>query len=94
MEESPRLGWQKQNVPYYGDTTKKYFVQEEAHMLFQHSPYRELWNIACEYQEGVLTLEGCVPSFFLKQVAQTIAQQVDRVETVNNCLEVVEYNAE
>jgi hypothetical protein len=64
-------------------------IQEEAHMLLQESPYRELWDVACDFQGGVLTLRGRVPSYFLKQVAQTIVFVMERVETINNRLEVI-----
>jgi hypothetical protein len=71
-----------------GKKTEKEIIQQEAQMLLQESPYRELWEVACDFQEGVLTLQGRVPSFFLKQIAQSILFVMERVERINNCLEV------
>lgn len=52
--------------------------------------YFVLRSVACEYHEGVLILRGRAPSFYLKQVAQTLAGKVDGVEIVVNRL-VVDY---
>jgi osmotically-inducible protein OsmY len=43
----------------------------------------------CECEGGVLCLRGCVPSQYLKQVAQTIAAAVEGVRRVDNRIEVV-----
>jgi len=52
------------------------------------SPYFPLRGVWCDYHEGVLCLRGRVPSYYLKQVAQTIACQVDGVEECMNRIEV------
>jgi osmotically-inducible protein OsmY len=52
------------------------------------SAYFRLRNVWCDYHEGVLCLRGRVPSFFLKQMAQTIACQVEGVEECLNRIEV------
>lgn len=52
------------------------------------SAYFVLRNVWCDYHEGVLCLRGRVPSYFLKQVAQTIACQVNGVEECMNRIEV------
>jgi carbon storage regulator CsrA len=69
--------------------TEEEVVQEEARMRLRESPYRELWEVACEFQQGELTLKGRVPSFFLKQVAQSIVFVMEHVDKINNRLEVV-----
>ena len=48
------------------------------------SSYRLLRQIHCCDHEGVVTLTGCVPKYFLKQMAQTIARSVEGVEEVVN----------
>ena len=45
-------------------------------------------DISCNFHEGVLTLRGCVPSYYLKQIAQTVVMQLDGVEQVDNRIEV------
>ena len=52
------------------------------------SGYRHLWNLECEVHDDLVTLTGVLPSFYLKQVAQTIAMSVDRVREVRNIVEV------
>ena len=46
-------------------------------------------EISCEYHEGVLTLRGSVPSFYLKQVLQSILKDVPGVERIDNRVDVV-----
>lgn len=40
------------------------------------SPYGAIRSVSCEMTDGVLTLTGCVPSYYLKQVAQRLALNV------------------
>ncbi|MDH3718625.1 MAG: BON domain-containing protein [Planctomycetota bacterium] len=54
------------------------------------SPYVELRRMGCEYRNGVLTLRGRVTSYYLKQLAQTLAMQMEGVQMVNNRLVVAE----
>jgi osmotically-inducible protein OsmY len=49
--------------------------------------YSALRGIDCSYHNGVLTLRGQVPTFYMKQVAQELASKASRVE-IANCLEV------
>jgi hypothetical protein len=42
-------------------------VAAEARLL--NSPYLELRRVSCEFHEGVLTLRGNVPRYYLKQIA-------------------------
>ena len=64
-------------------------VQTQAKSRLRKSGYHQLQLISCEFHEGVLTLRGRVSSFYLKQVAQTLINQLDGVGEVNNRLEVV-----
>jgi osmotically-inducible protein OsmY len=54
----------------------------------RHSGYYELREVSCDFHEGVLTLRGCVASYYLKQLAQSLALHLDGVEEINNKLEV------
>lgn len=42
-----------------------------------------------EHHEGVLTVQGRVPTFYLKQLLQTALKRVDGVERINNRVDVV-----
>ncbi len=48
-----------------------------------------LRHIECHVEEDTLCLEGKVPSFYLKQTAQSLLQSIQGVERVVNRLEVV-----
>lgn len=53
------------------------------------SPYLPLRTLTCYVHEGVLTLRGRVPTFYCKQLAQSLVSALEGVEEVNNQLEVV-----
>ena len=52
------------------------------------SGYRRLWSLECEVRDGQITLTGVLPSFYLKQVALTVAMRVEQVREVRNGIEV------
>ena len=64
-------------------------VKKAAEDWLQHSPYLELRNVSCDFHEGVITIRGCVPSYYLKQLAQSLLCDMEDVLEVNNQLEVV-----
>jgi osmotically-inducible protein OsmY len=64
-------------------------VAEGAETRLRSNPYLALKNVACEYREGVLILRGCLPSYYLKQMAQTAVAQMEGVRQVVNEIEVV-----
>ena len=45
--------------------------------------------ITCHYEDGVLTLRGQLPTFYLKQVLQTWLRDLDFVEHIDNQVDVV-----
>ena len=47
-------------------------------------------EISCSYEKGVLTLQGRVPSFYLKQVLQTTLRGIPGVDRIDNRVDVVE----
>ena len=63
-------------------------VVDEARRLFEQSPYLPVRDLTCEFHEGALIIRGRVPTYYLKQVAQTIAQKVAGVEEILNRVEV------
>ena len=46
-------------------------------------------QITFSYSQGILTLEGRLPSFYLKQVLQTLLRDLDGVARINNRVDVV-----
>ena len=68
-------------------------VKAQATARLQRSPYAELHRVVCEFYEGILRLRGCVPSYYMKQVAQTAVLGLDGVDEIHNQLEVVPFEA-
>lgn len=52
--------------------------------------YAVLRNVECLEQKGRIVLRGSVPSFFLKQMAQSLVAKVPGVLGVDNQLDVVD----
>ena len=50
--------------------------------------YSALRRVHCEFHEGVVTLRGWLPSYYLKQLAQTLATKVAGVEQIVNRIAV------
>jgi hypothetical protein len=49
-----------------------------------------LKHVSCNYQGGVLVLRGCLPTYYLKQMAQeVVAHQFDQLERLENRIQVV-----
>lgn len=53
------------------------------------SGYLALRNVWCEYDQGVLTLRGCLPSYYLKQMAYAVVADLEGVGRINNQIEVL-----
>jgi osmotically-inducible protein OsmY len=64
-------------------------VLVRARRALESSPYLPLRTITCYIHEGVLSLRGRVPTFYCKQLAQSLVSAIAGVEEVNNQLEVV-----
>jgi osmotically-inducible protein OsmY len=63
-------------------------VAERAESRLRAHSYLALQNVSCEYREGVLTLRGHLPTYYLKQVAQAAVGQLEGVQRVVNEIEV------
>ncbi len=64
-------------------------IAEGAESRLRCNSYLALKNVRCEYHEGVLTLHGCLPTYYLKQMAQTAVAAVEGVGQVVNEIQVV-----
>jgi hypothetical protein len=64
--------------------------QAVAERGLRSSRYPALKTVCCDYQDGVLVLRGCLPTYYLKQVAQeVVAHQVQGVGRLDNQIQVV-----
>jgi osmotically-inducible protein OsmY len=52
------------------------------------SPYAALGRVTSSYHQGALELRGCLPSHYLKQVAQELVSRIEGVSHVINQIEV------
>jgi len=64
-------------------------LSEWAESLLRSNSYLALKNISCEFDDGVLTLRGCLPSYYLKQVAQETLAPLERLAQIDNQIAVV-----
>jgi hypothetical protein len=65
-------------------------LQRVRGRLSQSCHFTRHWReINCEYREGVLILRGRLPTFYLKQVLQSILKDLLGVRRVDNRVDVV-----
>jgi osmotically-inducible protein OsmY len=64
-------------------------VAERAESELRRNSYVALKNVACEFRDGVLTLNGCLPTYYLKQVAQEAVARLDGIAKIENRIEVI-----
>jgi osmotically-inducible protein OsmY len=64
-------------------------IGRQAEERIRQSSYLALRDITCDASGDVLHLRGCLPSHYLKQVAQEIAAGVEGAREVKNSIEVV-----
>lgn len=81
------------NIPYHQESglERDACLQAAARGALRSSPYRPLWNLPCKVTEGMVVVSGIVPSFYLKQMAQTLLLALDGIRGVQNLLVVSEH---
>ena len=70
------------------DLSKPTSLVDMAHSRLRLASYPDLRRVSCRFQDGVLTLYGQVPSYHLKQMAQTLVASLEGVRLVCNELDV------
>ena len=75
-------------VTHMSQVTLAPTVAESAERRLREADFRFSRCIFCQYHEGVLLLRGRVPTYYLKQIAQTVVADVPGVEQVDNRIEV------
>jgi osmotically-inducible protein OsmY len=63
-------------------------VAERAESRLRGNSYLALKNVTCDFQDGVLTLRGCLPTYYLKQIAQAVVGRLDGVQRIVNDIQV------
>ena len=64
-------------------------LPELAEGRLRGNPYLALKNVSCDWLDGVLVLRGCLPSYYLKQLAQEVVARLEGVQTIDNQIQVV-----
>src|SRR5262245_65590870 len=64
---------------------------ELAEGCLRRNPYRTLKNVACDCRDGVLVLRGCLPSYYLKQVAQEVVARLEGVQAIDNQIQAARF---
>jgi hypothetical protein len=59
-------------------------LHEAVMSMLKASGYSSVAKLACRVHRGVVELDGVVPTFHLKQVAQTAVQRVGAVRGIRN----------
>jgi osmotically-inducible protein OsmY len=62
---------------------------ELAERCLHSNPYQAMKNVSCDYHDGVLVLRGCLPTYYLKQLAQQVVVGLEGVERIDNRIQVV-----
>jgi len=60
---------------------------EAEHRLWG-SGYLALRDVSCEVQAGIMRLQGRLPSYYLKQMAQALVADLEGVRRVVNLIEI------
>ena len=63
-------------------------ISELAKRRLHGNSHQALKNISCTYQDGLLVLQGTLPTYYLKQVAQETLARMEGVERIENRIQV------
>jgi hypothetical protein len=63
-------------------------IEEMARVRLQHSLYRAIRRVECDFDNGILRLWGRVPTFHYKQLAQTAVADLEGIREVVNLIQV------
>jgi len=71
-----------------GDSSTDTDIEALLQKAFDASPYRQLRSLKIYCHSGRVTLQGCLPTYYLKQVAQTLVREVSDVRDIDNDVKV------
>jgi osmotically-inducible protein OsmY len=74
-------------APRHGNSTPDQ-LGKLAERRLRESLYHILRNVSVVFEGGVASLHGRVPSYYLKQMAQTIVGQIQGIDRVDNQIQV------
>jgi len=59
-------------------------VVQRCEEILRSSSYYPLRSLTCEFHEGVLSVYGVVPTYYLMQLAQALLCNLENVKEINN----------
>ncbi len=62
---------------------------DSAEKILRQSSYDEIRCLKCGFRDGVLTISGQLPRFYLQQVVLTALQRIEGVDRIDNRIEVI-----
>jgi osmotically-inducible protein OsmY len=72
------------------DETAREVLNQHIRNRIAQCSYRFYFNqVSWHLHDGQLTLHGCVPSFYMKQMLQTLLRDIEGVQQIDNRVEVV-----
>jgi len=80
-----RLDQPNSHLPALADAR----IQDYAASLLRRHSMLALRRIDCEVRQGRLVLSGCLPSYYLKQMAQEAVSSVEGIDELENQIEVI-----
>lgn len=63
-------------------------VLEQAERCLVGDARLRTYSVSCSFQQGILTIFGCVPTYYVKQLTQEVLRAIDGVDCLTNELEV------
>jgi hypothetical protein len=63
-------------------------ITELAERHLRRIPYLALKAVSCDWLDGTLVLQGRLPTYYLKQVAQEAVAKLDRSLRIENLIQV------
>ena len=64
-------------------------IKALAESKLRGNSYLALKHLSCEYENGTLVLRGCLPTYYLKQLAQETVAHLEGVTRVENQIQVL-----
>jgi hypothetical protein len=64
-------------------------MKELAEGRLRSNPYLALKNVSCDCRDNMLFLQGCLPTYYLKQLAQEVVAGLEGVKGIHNQIQVV-----
>jgi len=80
--------WEARPVELSGASAEDRRLLSHARVALQNSGYPSLGRLDCQVRQGIVSIDGVLPSFYLKQVAQEVLSRLAGVLGIRNLVAV------